>query len=92
MNWLSLNKVIASEKISVDRTTGDVSFNKSDANELEIKVSTGNVKGTLLTSKIFIVELNITGREKLKLRYLNEIKTNNIIKGKYIKYELSFFR
>jgi len=53
-----LKNVIASETISVERSTGDVTFEGSDAAELNIRTSTGSVRGTLLTEKVFITETN----------------------------------
>ena len=58
---ISLKNVISTEKISVERSTGDVTFERSDAAELFIKTSTGDVEGDLLTEKIFITKTN-TGR------------------------------
>ena len=52
---VELNNVIAKEKLNVTRTTGDVNLKSADAEEVFIKTSTGNVKGSFLTNKIFIV-------------------------------------
>ena len=49
-----LENVIASEKISVVRTTGDVLLNGCDGAELLLKSSTGDIEGTLLTEKALI--------------------------------------
>ena len=57
----SLVDVIASGKITITRTTGDITLERSDASELEITTSTGDVRGILLTPKIFIAESS-TGR------------------------------
>jgi len=51
---LILQNVIAKEKFSLERNTGDIKFEACDANELLIKTDTGDIKGTLLTDKIFI--------------------------------------
>ncbi len=51
-----LENVVASEKFLIETTTGDVEFEKSDANEIFVNTSTGDVKGSLLTNKIFVVE------------------------------------
>lgn len=48
-----LKSVIADKKISVERSTGSISFDASDAAELWVKTTTGSVKGTLLTNKVF---------------------------------------
>jgi DUF4097 and DUF4098 domain-containing protein YvlB len=41
-------------KFVIERTTGDVLFDHSDANDIYVKTDTGDVKGSLLTSKVFI--------------------------------------
>ncbi len=48
--------VIATEKFSIERDTGDVVFDKCDAAELFIKTDTGDVLGSLLSDKVFITE------------------------------------
>ena len=53
---ISLHNVIASEKISVERSTGQVKFGGCDAGELYIKTSTGDVTGSLLTGKVFVTD------------------------------------
>ena len=58
---VSLINVIATEKISIERSTGDITFECSDAAELFITTDTGNVKGSLLTNKVFITKTD-TGR------------------------------
>ena len=49
-----MENVIAEQMITIERSTGDVIFDKCDAFELLIKTDTGNVTGSLLTDKIFI--------------------------------------
>lgn len=61
---ISLKNVIATEKFSIVRDTGDVLLDACDAAELFIETDTGNVKGTLLSDKIFITETD-TGRIKV---------------------------
>jgi DUF4097 and DUF4098 domain-containing protein YvlB len=56
-----LENVIATEKISVERTTGDVKFAFCDAGEIFVKTDTGDVTGSLLTDKVFITETD-TGK------------------------------
>lgn len=51
-----LEGVIAKESISVERNTGNVKLEGSDAVDIQIKTSTGDVKGTLLSEKVYIVE------------------------------------
>ena len=58
---ISLTNVVATDKISIKRSTGDLTLEGSDAAELYIITDTGNVKGSLLTDKIFITKSN-TGR------------------------------
>ena len=58
---ISLKNVISTEKISVERSTGDVTLDRSDAAELFIMTSTGDVEGSLLTNKVFIIKTD-TGR------------------------------
>ena len=53
---LEMEDVIATGKIYIKYTTGDVEFENCDGGELEIKVTTGDVEGTLLTPKIFEVK------------------------------------
>lgn len=58
---VELKNVIATENISVKRSTGDVKFEKSDAKEIFVETATGAVTGTLLSEKVFIAETS-TGR------------------------------
>ena len=53
---ISLKNVIAAEKLSIERSTGDVKFNGCDATEIFVKTDTGDVTGSLLSNKIFVVE------------------------------------
>ena len=55
---ISLDNVIAADKLSIERSTGDVKFKGSDAAELFVKTDTGDVTGSLLTDKIFITQTN----------------------------------
>lgn len=61
---ISLKGVIAKEKFSVERTTGDIKMDKCDAAEILIETDTGDVTGTLLSDKIFIAKTD-TGRTDL---------------------------
>ena len=58
---LSLEKVVASEKIAVERSTGDIRMEGCDAAELSLKTSTGDVTGTLLSAKVFAAKTD-TGK------------------------------
>lgn len=58
---ITLNNVIAAGKINITRSTGDVTFDGCNAAELTIRTDAGDVKGTLLSEKIFMVHTN-TGK------------------------------
>ncbi len=51
-----LESVIADERIELKRNSGDVALEGVDAAELFIKTSSGDVKGTILSDKVFLVE------------------------------------
>lgn len=53
---ISLNHVIAAEKFSIERGTGDVRFENSDAADIFVKTDTGYVTGNLLTEKVFFAQ------------------------------------
>jgi len=53
---ISLKNVIAAEKFAIERSTGDVKFNGCDAAEIFVKTDTGDVTGSLLSNKVFVVE------------------------------------
>lgn len=55
---ISLDNVIAKEKFSIERSTGEVKFTDSDAAEIFAKTNTGDVKGSFLTDKVFVVKTN----------------------------------
>ena len=57
-------QVIAENHMHIERTTGDVDFYNSDADSIKVKVSTGNVTGTLASDKIFNYS---TGTGKVEL-------------------------
>ncbi len=52
---ITLKDVVALEKISIERSTGDVGFERSDAAEISVSTDTGDVSGSLLSSKIFVI-------------------------------------
>ncbi len=56
-----LTNVIAAQKFSLQRSTGDVRLDGCDATEIFVKTSTGDVKGSLLSDKVFITHTD-TGR------------------------------
>lgn len=51
-----LKNVIASEKLIIERDTGNVKFDGCDAAEINVETDTGDVTGSLLTEKVFIVD------------------------------------
>ncbi len=61
---LIMNNVVASGNFSIERDTGDVRFERCDASEITIVTDTGDVKGTLLSDKIFIANTD-TGRKQI---------------------------
>ena len=58
---LTLERVFAREKFYIERDTGDLEFIGCDANEISVRTSTGDVSGTLLSDKIFVVNTS-TGK------------------------------
>ncbi len=53
---ISFDSTMAITSIDVESDTGDVFFKDSDAGEIKVNTSTGDVRGTLLTDKIFFTE------------------------------------
>ena len=51
-----LKNVIAAEKFSIKRSTGDIQLEGCDAAEISITTDTGDVRGTLLSEKVFIAQ------------------------------------
>ena len=58
---ISLTDVTVTEALSIRRSTGDVTFENSDAAEIFVTTDTGDVKGSLLSEKVFLVKTD-TGR------------------------------
>ena len=54
--YIEMRKVTIGEKLLIERSTGDVHFGSVDAGEIKIVVSTGDVKGSFKTPKIFAVK------------------------------------
>ena len=52
---ITFENAIAAERFSVERSTGSVKLDACDAAEIYIKTDTGNVTGSLLSDKIFMV-------------------------------------
>ena len=53
---ITLERVLAANRFSIERSTGDVKFTGCDAAELSVKTGTGDVTGTLLTEKVFLTD------------------------------------
>ncbi len=51
---ISLKNVVAKEKAYIERSTGDVRLEGSDAGEFEITTETGQITGSILSAKVFI--------------------------------------
>ena len=52
---INMTSLIASDKIDITRSTGDVHFSGCDAAEINVVTSSGSVTGSFLTNKIFQV-------------------------------------
>ncbi len=61
---LSMERVIVVGKLAIKRSTGDVELEGCDAAEIVIVTTTGEVEGTLLTGKTFVVDTD-TGRKNI---------------------------
>ena len=53
---ITLSRVVAEKKLSVERSTDNVKFVGCDAAEIYVKTSTGDVKGNLLSDKVFVTD------------------------------------
>ena len=51
---LLLRDTVAEEKFSLQRSTGDIRLDACDAAEIFMKTGTGDIKGTLLSDKVFL--------------------------------------
>ncbi len=58
---LSLKNVVATDFLSVERTTGDIKFDGCDAGKIHVKTDTGAVTGSFLTGKVFVTHTD-TGK------------------------------
>ena len=61
---VELIDTVATDSFDIQRSTGDVVFGNSDAGEITVKTTTGDVSGTLRTDKIFTVK-STTGDVKV---------------------------
>lgn len=53
---ITLEETIATETIFIKLTTGDVHFVRSDSENIYVNCGTGDVRGSLLTKKIFLAD------------------------------------
>lgn len=53
---LSLQNVIATGDFSIERSTGDVIFDRCDAAQIVAETDTGSVTGSLLSDKVFLAQ------------------------------------
>ena len=51
-----MTNVIASGEFNIERSTGDVKFNGCDAETIYVRTDTGDVRGSLLSEKVFITD------------------------------------
>lgn len=51
---LSLQRVVAEKSFSLQRSTGNIKLDRCDAAALVLKTTTGSVKGSLCTDKVFV--------------------------------------
>ena len=58
---VTLENVVAANDFNIETSTGSVRFDGADADNSRVKTSTGNIKGTLLSEKIFFTETS-TGK------------------------------
>lgn len=53
---IELESVIVENKLSIERSTGDIELEGCDAAEIRIKTDTGDIEGSLLTEKLFVTD------------------------------------
>lgn len=61
---ISLRNVIASDSFFIERSTGGVSFDACDAGSITVVTDTGDVKGSLLSDKVFSAHTD-TGKVRI---------------------------
>lgn len=61
---IALNNVIVQEEITIKRSTGSIAMDSCDAGSLYIRTDTGDIKGSLLSDKVFIASTD-TGSIKI---------------------------
>ncbi len=55
---VELENVVAAGSIKIDTSSGNIDLDRCDANELSLSASSGRIRGTLLSGKIFNIESN----------------------------------
>lgn len=53
---ITLKNVIVKGNITAESSSGNVRFDKSDAGEISVKTDSGDISGTLLSEKIFMIQ------------------------------------
>ncbi|MBR6332594.1 MAG: DUF4097 family beta strand repeat protein [Dehalococcoidales bacterium] len=66
---LRMTDVVALRSMRIERSTGDVELYRCDAVRIEIETDTGDVSGSLLSPKVFIVQSD-TGRVEIPETYI----------------------
>ena len=61
---VEMKSLLVKEAIRIERSSGDVTFEDCDAEEIYVKTTTGDVSGTLLSDKVFLVETH-TGKTRV---------------------------
>jgi len=61
---ISLTNVIAAGMLTIERSTGDVGFDRCDAGEISVVTDTGDVRGSLCSEKVFLTRTD-TGRVQI---------------------------
>ena len=56
---ITMTNLVAIDKIDVKRKTGDVKFNGCDSAEIYVTTDTGDVSGTLLSEKVFVINTDV---------------------------------
>lgn len=76
--FIVLTNTIVEKHIEIQRSTGDVQFYGSDAESLNIKTDTGDVRGNLLTNKLFKAHSD-TGRVKVPEYHIGDEVTGECV-------------
>ncbi|MBE6708865.1 MAG: DUF4097 domain-containing protein [Ruminococcaceae bacterium] len=71
-----LNNVIAEEKFHIVRSTGDITFDSSDAADIFAETDTGDIAGSLLSEKVFITHTDTGEIDVPKTTYGGKCEIN----------------